>query len=540
MYMSRNHSQWLLIRKKTFVAFCIICFGLGFEYSLIFPSLWYYISEVIKTENDELFYGIALAAYPVSSIIGAFSIARYADRTKRTRVVIVFLLSCEVLGNLLYVLHFSPLFPIIGRLIAGFGDVANIVMVAEIARSYETNEITSRISWTVMFFSIGFALSPGMNIVFKMFDFYIGPVHIVYANLPGLFMAICFSIIMVFTYFMVSDVSRDFDYKQRNEMVLFNHRQDQKLCHHLKHKMTDSNDGVVLNEHEYIPEHELSYCDNNETVAKYRDNAAYPSKATTMNYENIRLKDFDDANHCINLKSPYRRKKKRNSKDQMFQTIKSILKTFDLVLLLVFGFVSSYTLFGFDTLMALVASKYLKFGVSQTSIIFIIDGVLYGFVLLAIKKASAKYTDFHIMIFAVVLQLFGLVAILCLSLYNTNIYFNYICLSVYIIAFATTWSIEEVLTRSLFGKMVPSSCQSYSEGIRRSVSSTAFIISGISTAGFFRYLPIICSVLIVLTLLLLCVFIVRKKSLIAPTPQFYLGDLDDRECLIPDNSLVFL
>ena len=72
-----DHSRWLDLRRKTFVAFCFISFGLGFEYSLIFPSLLYYLKEVIRTEYAELCYGIALSAYPTASIIGAFTIARY-------------------------------------------------------------------------------------------------------------------------------------------------------------------------------------------------------------------------------------------------------------------------------------------------------------------------------------------------------------------------------------------------------------------------------------------------------------------------------
>ena len=73
---SEEHTRWLSSRRQTFIAFCVICFGLGFEYSLIFPSLLYYLKEVIRTEYSEVCYGIALSAYPTSSIVGAFSVAR--------------------------------------------------------------------------------------------------------------------------------------------------------------------------------------------------------------------------------------------------------------------------------------------------------------------------------------------------------------------------------------------------------------------------------------------------------------------------------
>ena len=558
MITKEKHEQWLLIRKKTFIAFCIICFGLGFEYSLIFPSLWYYMSEVIKTNYAELFYGIALSAYPASSIVGAFTIARYADHSKRTRFVVLMLLLCEIIGNLLYSIHFSPFLPVAGRLIAGFGDVANMVMVGEVARCYETHEITSKISWMVMFFSVGFTLSPGMNIIFKFFDFYIGPVHMVYANMPGLFMSVCFILISILAYCMVYDISREYDLKATNEQSMFYGDEGKILSsqnsdHKSVNMYSDHESGTMYNDHEsgtmYTVHESVNMYNDHESGTMYTDHESvnmYNDHDIDNKYKNLKSEN-EGADESVTMYNDHestdlvddyiKSKKARNTKKcvksgKALNTLKCIFTTFDLVLLLVFGFVCSYTLFGFDTLMSLIASKYFNFDVSHTSIIFIIDGLLYGFVLLAIGKVSTKYSDFHIIIFAVVVQLFGSVAILCLNLYHTNIYFNYVCLVVYILAFSTTWSIEEVLSRSLFGKLVPSSCQSYAEGIRRSVSSIAFIISGISTAGLFDSLSIIFSILIVLTFILLIVFICRKESLTSPTPQFYTKDTEEEEALL--------
>ena len=110
----------------------------------------------------------------------------------------------------------------------------------------------------------------------------------------------------------------------------------------------------------------------------------------------------------------------------------------------------------------------------------------------------------------------------------------------FVLACSTTWCIEEVLTRSLFGKLVPSSCQSYAEGIRRSVSSVAFIISGVTTAGLFKYLTEISAALIGATLMLLAVFVWRKKTLMNPIPLFYCqpnnGDFEEKWKEEQDNA----
>lgn len=470
-----KHNEWLKKRNRTFISFCIVCFGLGFEYSLIFPSLWFYMKDIIKADKPQLFYGLAISAYPASSIVGAFTIASYADKTKKTRHAILLLLTCEIIGNGLYSVYFSEWFPVIGRFIAGFGDVANMVVIGEVSRSYESDEITSKISWMVMCFSVGFTISPGMNILFKSTDFHIGPLHMGSGNMPGFFMALCFILIIILSFFMVSDISREFDLKATNEQMS---SRDIKGIDCKQHDLMLNRDGEDEDE-------------------PYQEN-----------------------HH------------KRGNHTRRMSTLRMILSTFDLVLLLVFGFICSYTLFGFDVLMSLIGSKYFGFNVSQTSLIFIIDGLIYGFVLFAIGKASKRFSDFNIIVCAVLVQLFGQAAILTLSLYHSNIYINYICFIFYILAFSTTWSIEEVLSRSLFGKLVPSYCQSYAEGVRRSVSNVAFIISGISTAGLFAYLPIMFSVLIFLTLIMFAVFLYRRESLSSPVPQFQLESNKESEYLL--------
>ena len=466
--------KWFSKRRKTYIAFCGISFGLGFEISLMFPSLYFYMHDIIKTKNAKLFYGIALSAYPVSGIIGAFTVGKYSDRTKRTRIVILFLLYCEIIGNFIYSFPYSPWFPIAGRFIAGFGDVACMVIVAEIQRSYEFHEITSKISATVMCFSIGFVFSPGATIFFKLFDFYIGNLHVVYANMASLCTTVIFIILWVCTYFMVSDLSREYDLKDSNRKL------------YLK-KAKEKVYGVKVKQEE--------------------KNEYFPLLQDERNIEN-------------------------NEATKEVDVFKSILTSFDLCLLLLFCFVCSFILFGLDTMVSLIGSAYFNFGVRDISIIYIIDGTLYGFVLIGLGKLSIMYADFYIILFAVGIEILGLISILSLQLYHLNIYFNYVCLVLYIIAFSSAWCIEEVLTRSLFGKLVPSSCQSYAEGIRRSTSNIAFIISGMTTSALFEYLTIISSVLIALMLVLLAIFYYRRNSLLNPTPQFYF--LAEEECMIAE------
>ena len=91
--------------------------------------------------------------------------------------------------------------------------------------------------------------------------------------------------------------------------------------------------------------------------------------------------------------------------------LRRILGTFDLMLLLLFCFVCSYTLFGFDTLVSMVTTHYFHFTPSQTSIVFIVDGVLYACVLVTLVRLSALMSDYHIILVAVVVQVSYLIRI---------------------------------------------------------------------------------------------------------------------------------
>ena len=467
-----TRERWLKKRKSVFIAFCGISFGLGFEISLMFPSLYFYMHDVIKTKNAKLFYGIALSAYPLSGIIGAFTIAKYADRTKHTRLVILCLLSCEIVGNFLYSLGYSPWCPVFGRFIAGFGDVASMVIVAEIQRCYETDIITSKITTTVFFFSLGFILSPGTTIFFKLFDFFIGSFHLVYANLVSLFTMFIFCVLWVLTYAVVTDLSKECDLKETEV---------EKVVWDIKQK----NDQYSKN-------------DNTPLLAK-----------NINDIDADYINDFNDTG--LKHSSIFLNKK---------DFFKSIVTSFDLCLLLCFCFVCSFVLFGLDTMVPLIGSSYFGFDAKDISIIYIIDGILYGLVLAGLAKIASRYADFHIILFAVCIEILGLVSVLCIQVHHDNIYFNYVCLCVYVVAFSSAWCIEEVLTRSLFGKLVPSSCQSYAEGIRRSTSNVAFIISGVTTAGLFEYLTVTASVLIGCMVIMFGMFYQRKMTLLCPTPQF--------------------
>ena len=177
--------KWKKKRQKSFVVFCVLASCLGTEYSIIIPSLWFYISDVIKEENATTFYGLTLAMYYVSAILGSFAITWIADRTRRVRLIMLVLIMCEIIGNILYSVPLSAYFPLCGRFLQGFGDINMSLITAEIGRSFPSEEIGGKISTIVTCFSITFVVAPAANVLFKDIDVRVLGWQLNYGTLPG-------------------------------------------------------------------------------------------------------------------------------------------------------------------------------------------------------------------------------------------------------------------------------------------------------------------------------------------------------------------
>ena len=62
-------------------------------------------------------------------------------------------------------------------------------------------------------FSGGFVLGPAFNFFFKSVDFWLGSWHFTYANIPGMYMAVIFTLVEIMCVFMIYDLSKEYDLK---------------------------------------------------------------------------------------------------------------------------------------------------------------------------------------------------------------------------------------------------------------------------------------------------------------------------------------
>ena len=127
---------WKKKRSQTFYVFCFLTFVVGTEWGIILPTLYVYLKSEIQATNYNIWYGFINAAYWMMSGVGSLTITKYADSTRNIRQCIIFICSVAALGNFIYSIPYSPVFPMVGRAMQGLGDSMVPVINGEIIRVF--------------------------------------------------------------------------------------------------------------------------------------------------------------------------------------------------------------------------------------------------------------------------------------------------------------------------------------------------------------------------------------------------------------------
>ena len=212
-----NLEQWERKRFSTLIAFAIQSLFLGIEYSFTFLTLWPYIKLYVKPESPKVMYGIISACYLTSGIISSLILGRLVDKCRRVRCTMIVVNLFIIFGNICYAIPFNISYLMFGRLIAGVGGLLRSVIIGEISRVYEPNEVTSKYSVMGMTYSFGFIVGPAINFTFKSMSLKIGEIEVNCLNFPSIFIAMCFVMIQIGVFAFVHDLSKIHDKKKIHE-----------------------------------------------------------------------------------------------------------------------------------------------------------------------------------------------------------------------------------------------------------------------------------------------------------------------------------
>ena len=460
---SPQHQKWLLKRKRTIIAFSIQSLILGMEYSLTFLTLWLYIKELINTNKPKFYYALVSISYLLSSTFITPFIGRVVDRTRQVRVTFVICNLCLIVGNLAYSLHFSPWLLVLGRFLSGCAGLRS-VMCGEIVRCYPTSETSFQLSLSSITYNAGFISGPGITFLFSNMDFKLGYWHLKTVNFVGVFMTFLCIIMEILSVTMVHDLSKEFDLKRNEEKSLEGSNfegANNATFHH------ESNEKLPLVD--YIKQNELQ----------------------------------------INVTSS-------STHVSIFKILKVLFTSIDAALMLFCTFFVIFFLVTFDMWLPLLVVETLHLSILELNVCVFGTGATSVVILLLYMFKPLSDTKFFA---AVLIGFIGLcivdVSFIVLKYTQTNA-LNILLGVTYMICFAGAGIIPDVYLTNTLAKLVNSKVQTFVDGIRNSMYSAGALLALSSAAFTFDYLEIFAAVYMALTILCVCLLIMRRKYLLSP------------------------
>lgn len=206
---------WQKKRTYTLMAYMIQYITIGFEKSSTGITLWMYLTTMIKNDNPELFFGVINLVYFVPSLFCSMFVARLADKTRRTKLIVIICNFISMIGCIIYVIPKSPYYPLIGQILLGLNlPITRPITSAEIARSYPGDETEKKLPLLMVAFFIGYSIGP-IVIGFGQYSrFSIFGIPITMCNIAGFITFILFIFTQICNLFLVTDLSSEYDLKE--------------------------------------------------------------------------------------------------------------------------------------------------------------------------------------------------------------------------------------------------------------------------------------------------------------------------------------
>ena len=466
-----SSEQWISWKKKrrnNVIAYLILMFISGVDDTVVLSTLYLYLDTVVETEYPDIYYGIIIGAFSFSSIVFGIIAGRCLDKTRNIKLYTNIVMILQIIGNLLYGIPYSVAFPLIGRFIAGFGDTLQSVYSGEVVRLYEVEESISVLWWITSSFSIGLILGPTFSIIFKNVQFSIGTLQINYLNIIGIFMASMLLITLIITNFLLSDCSKEFDYK------------------------------------EYLEEKKA----NENSTSNYA-NESYQTSCGIEGPEIQRVPEDTEQSLLLDTIST-----SAYSPISIRTVLKVIWKFPDMKLMFLSSFIFSITLFGSDYLTPLISYQMMHWDIVAVTIIFVAHGIFYFLLLIGLSRfCTTDKAIYNMCIICSVFQVIDLCILIFMKELKRNFRQDVVLMTLFEICFTPIWLIQEVLLKGIVAKMVPSEVQGFVESLRFSLCKISGLVVSFTTALALRYLQWWSAIMICSVIYILFCLVMRKKRL---------------------------
>ena len=480
--------EWKKKRRHTLIGFAVAGIAMGIDGSVVFSTLYLYLSDLVKTDQPEMWYGLIIAFFFVSSTVVGMFCGRWLDKTRKVRLYVNMSILVQIVGFLLYTIPYHAGFLLLGRTICGMGDPFTGVVSGEVFRVYSYDESTRAMILLSSVYSFGFLIGPVLNFFFAGIEFQIGPFEINHLNFIGIFMAVLFCIVLVVANCLVHDCSMEFDLKD-----------------HLQIVSIDTNSEVDT------PEDAISGIDLDNGTITYNKIIKSPL-SDDSNLSQVEL-EINNASETTNLlQTPL------SQTLPIKVVLKNILSNKDALLIFVATFVFVYALFTASVLFPLLVTITLNWNLKTLSILYVASGI-FGLVFLLImaKYCNTYRTVYFICLVSIISQTLICCLLICFKLLERDFRRDVFMIFIFLLATTLGWFFDDVLIRVMFANMIPSEVQSFCETLRSGVSRIAIVAGSFTVTTLLPWVHWWSAGIIVCNCLLLMGFIIRRQYLFHPT-----------------------
>ena len=444
----KDLANWKIKRKQTLIVFIIQLILIGLDYGIILPTLYFYLAE-IDAHNRNILYGLAFGLYTISGLLGSIVFGKIADDTRNIRSIMSVIMSSVIIGGVVYSLGFSSYPVVIGRFFAGLGLACNTVATGELARSYNEKDLTSIIAIYNTGGSIGWLVAPGLNIIFKDFNIYLGYWHITYKNAGPLIISVMLALVQIFAFMFVHDLSKEYDLKEHGRKIQM----------------------------------EATFSDPQFNETRPNENEA----------------DFSNASFL------------RNGISKIIE----LLRRSVLLVLFYVSFTTGVHILAFETLLSLLATNVLKWSMVWVSITFVLAGVIFITFSALIYIFNRIITDYNLILAGLVTEFIACICLWAFDHSSGSLRVVFYCIMV--IEYSFAFVVLRTPLLSITAKLVLSSEQNITEGIRFSVVAIGYSLGALLSGLFVDHLTPYAVCLANSNLIGLILLVMWRKEIIIPS-----------------------
>ena len=182
-------------KKLSLVGVALVGFLGPLEYSVVMPSLWFYLKEF--GNESQIFYSVVLSSFSFAHMCSSPLVGWLADKRSMKELLALGMLVSAV-GHVIYALAWDEWGVLLGRFVAGLGAANYTLISVYVARITTVDDRTTVTARLNIFTEMGLLLGPAFAILFEQIDFALGPFEVNKYTAPGYLMLIMCLLLMVY------------------------------------------------------------------------------------------------------------------------------------------------------------------------------------------------------------------------------------------------------------------------------------------------------------------------------------------------------